>query len=76
MAVEGLQAGGAVLGLVDFTRAEAVQQLVHDAPHVHVVVNDEKAQAMEFDADHGAVPPHETLAQALAHLYRAALIFR
>ena len=50
---EGLEAGGAVFRLVDFARAEAVQQRAHDAPHMRVVVDDEETQAVEIDADHG-----------------------
>ena len=49
---EGFEPGGAVLGLVDFARAEAVQQRAQDAPHMRVVVDDEKAQPIEIDADH------------------------
>ncbi len=51
---EGIEAGRAVLGLIDVARAEAVQQRAHDAPHVRVVVDDEETQAVEIDADHGA----------------------
>ena len=51
---EGFEAGGAVLGFVHFARAEPVQQRAQDAPHVRVVVDDEKAQAIEIDADHAA----------------------
>ena len=51
---EGVEAGGAVLGLVDVARAEAVQQRAHDAPHVGIVIDDEETQAVEVDADHGA----------------------
>ena len=49
---EGFEAGGAVLRLVDFARAEAVQQRAQDAPHMGVVVDDEEAQPVEIDADH------------------------
>ena len=51
---EGVEAGRAVLGLVDVARAEAVQQRAHDAPHVRIVVDDEETQAIEIDANHGA----------------------
>jgi hypothetical protein len=33
-----------------------VQQRTQDAPHVRVVVDDEKTQAVEIDADHPASP--------------------
>jgi hypothetical protein len=29
-----------------------MQQRAHDAPHVRIVINDEKAQRVEIDADH------------------------
>ena len=51
---EGVEAGRAVLGLVDFARAEAMQQRADDAPHMRVVVDDEKTQAIEIDANHGS----------------------
>ena len=51
---EGVEAGRAVLGLIDVARAEAMQQRADDAPHMGVVVDDEEAQAVEIDADHGA----------------------
>ena len=54
---EGFQAGRAVFRLMDFARAEAVQQRAQDAPHMRVVVDDEKTQAVEIDADHGAPRP-------------------
>jgi len=50
---EGLEAGCAVLGLVDLARAEAVQQGAQDAPHMRIVVDHQEAQAVEVDADHG-----------------------
>ena len=56
---EGLEACGAVLRLVHFTGAEAVQKRAQDAPHMCVVVDDEETQAVEVDTDHGeleAVP--------------------
>ena len=61
---EGFEAGGAVFGLVDFARAEAVQQRAQDAPHVRVVVDDEEAQPVEIDADH----ENSRAAHAGAHL--------
>ncbi len=51
---KGFEAGGAVFRLIDLACAEAVQQRAQDAPHVGVVVNDEKAKAVEIDADHKA----------------------
>ena len=63
---EGLEAGRAVLGLIDFARAEAMQQRAHDAPHMGVVVDDEEAQAVEIDADHGATEGPGTRPQDLA----------
>ena len=51
---EGVEAGRAVLGLIDLARAEAMQQRADDAPHVGVVVDDEEAQAIEIDANHDA----------------------
>ncbi len=51
---ESFEAGGAIFGFIDIARAEAVQQRAHDAPHMGVVVDDEKAQAVEIDADHKA----------------------
>ena len=51
---EGLEPGRAVFRLVDFARAEAMQQRAQDAPHVRVVVDDEEAQPVEIDANHGA----------------------
>jgi hypothetical protein len=49
---EGFEPRGAVFGLVDVARAEAVQQGAHDAPHVRVVIDDKEAQPIEIDADH------------------------
>ena len=49
---EGFEAGGAVFRLIDFARAEAVQQRAQDAAHMRVVVDDEKTQPVEVDADH------------------------
>ena len=51
---KGFEAGGAVLGLVHLTGAETMQQCAHNAPHVRVVVDDQKAQAIEIDSDHAA----------------------
>ncbi|WP_431206656.1 hypothetical protein ACQ86E_01075 [Bradyrhizobium betae] len=45
---------GAVLGLVDFARAERMQQRPQDAAHVRIVVADEEAQLVEIDAEHDA----------------------
>jgi hypothetical protein len=53
---ECVETGGAVLGLVDFARAEAMQQRADDPPHVSVVVDDEKTQTVEVDANHAAPP--------------------
>ena len=47
--------GGAILGLVHVARAEAMQQRAQDAPHVHIVVDDEEAELVEVDADHGVI---------------------
>ena len=49
---EGFEPRGPVLGLVDFARAEAVQQRAQDAAHVRIVVDDEKAELVEVDPDH------------------------
>jgi hypothetical protein len=49
---EGLEPGGAVFGLIDVARAEAVQQRAQNPAHVRVVVDDEEMQAVEVDADH------------------------
>ena len=51
---EGFQAGRAVFRLIDFARAEAVQQRAQHPAHMGVVVDDEETQAVEIDADHGA----------------------
>ena len=50
---EGFETGRAVLRLVHLARAEPVQQRAEDAPHMRIVVDDEKAQPVEVDADHG-----------------------
>ena len=50
---KGLEPGGAVFGLVDFARAESVQERAYDASHVHVVVDDEKPKSVEIDTKHG-----------------------
>src|SRR3989304_1852659 len=60
---EGFQTGRAVFRLMDFARAEAVQQRAQDAPHMRVVVDDEKTQAVEIDADHGAPRPRAAVAR-------------
>ena len=49
---EGFEAGGAVLGLIHFAGAKAVQQRAQNAPHMRVVVDDQKAQPVEIDTDH------------------------
>jgi hypothetical protein len=49
---EGLQARSAILGFVYFARAESMQQRAQNAPHMRIVINDQKAQAIEIDADH------------------------
>ena len=46
--------GRAVFRLVDFARAEAVQQRAQNPAHMGVVVDDEETQAVEIDADHAA----------------------
>ena len=51
---EGFQAGRAVFRLIDFARAEAMQQRAQDAAHMRVVVDDEETQPVEIDTDHGA----------------------
>src|SRR5215510_8786019 len=57
---EGLEAGRAVFRLVDFARAEAMQQRAQDAAHVRIVVDDEKTQAIEIDTNNGAPAPGTT----------------
>ena len=57
---EGLKARRAVLRLVDFARAEAMQQRAQDAPHMRIVVDDEETQAVEIDTNHGAPAPGTT----------------
>ncbi|PHJ89164.1 hypothetical protein VF08_37840, partial [Nostoc linckia z8] len=49
---EGLEAGRAVLRLVDLAGAEAVQKGSHDPAHVRVVVDHQESQPVEVDADH------------------------
>ena len=51
---ESFEAGGAVFGFVNLAGAEAVQQRSQDSPHMGVVVDDEKTQAVEIDANHRA----------------------
>ena len=63
---KGLETGGAVFSLVDFARAEAMQQRAQDAPHMRVVVDDEKAKPIEIDAKHGATEGPGTRPQDLA----------
>jgi hypothetical protein len=50
---EGFQTGGAVFRFVDLARAKAMQQGAQNSAHVGVVVDDEKTQPVEVDADHG-----------------------
>ena len=50
---ERLEAGRAVFRFVYFAGAEAVQQRAQDAPHMRVVVDDQKSQPVEIDANHG-----------------------
>ena len=61
---EGFEAGGAVFGLVHFARAEAMQQRAQNAPHMRIVVDDQKAQPVEIDTDHA----NSGAAAAKAHL--------
>jgi hypothetical protein len=49
---ERLQPGGAVLGLIDFARAEPIEQRPQDAAHMRVVLDDEETQSIEIDTDH------------------------
>src|SRR5688500_13413514 len=49
---KSFEAGGAVLGFIDFARTEAMQQRAQDAAHMRVVVDDEETQTVEFDTDH------------------------
>ena len=49
---EHFERGGAVLGLVDFARAERMQQRAQNPAHVRVVVADQKPQFVEIDAKH------------------------
>ena len=51
---EGFQPRRAVFRFIDFSRAETMQQRAQDAAHVRIVVDDEKTQAVEIDASHGA----------------------
>ena len=48
------QAGRAVFRFIDFTCAKAMQQRAQYAAHMRVVVNDEEAQPVEINTDHGA----------------------
>ena len=52
-----VETGRAVFRLVHFARAEAVQQRAHNAPHMRVVVDDEKTQPVEIDTNHTPRPP-------------------
>jgi hypothetical protein len=49
--------GGAILGLIGFARAERMQQRAQDAPHVRIVVANQKSQLVEVDAIHGPARP-------------------
>jgi hypothetical protein len=43
-----------------------MQQRAHDAPHMGVIVDDEKAQAIEIDTNHAGAPePWRTRRQPL-----------
>ena len=48
------KAGGAVFGFINFAGTESMQQRAHDSPHMSIVVDDEKSQAIKIDADHRA----------------------
>ncbi len=63
---EGFEAGGAVLGFVDFARAEAMQQRAQDSPHMRVVVDDQKTQTIEIDANHTILRAANADASAVA----------
>ena len=60
---EGFQPRRAVFRLMHFARAEAVQQSAQHPPHMGVIVDDEKTQAVKFDADHGPPWPRAPSAQ-------------
>jgi hypothetical protein len=49
---ESLQARSAILGFVHFAGAEAMEQRAQNAPHMRIVIDDQKAQPIEIDADH------------------------
>jgi hypothetical protein len=49
---EGLEAGGAVFRFIDLAGAEPRAHGAQDAAHMGIVVDDEKTQALEIDADH------------------------
>ncbi len=51
---KSFQAGGAIFRFVDFARAKAMQQRAQYAAHMRVVVDDEEAQPVEIDTNHGA----------------------
>jgi len=52
---EGFEPGRAILRLVDVACAKSVQQRAQDAPHMRVVVDDQKTKLVEIDADHDAM---------------------
>ena len=60
---EGLKAGRAVFGFINVARAKAVQQRAQHPPHMRVVVDDEKSQAVEVDADHATPGPGHAVAR-------------
>ncbi len=51
---ESFETGGAVFSFEDFAGAETMQKLADDAPHMGVIVDDQKFQSVEVDPDHGA----------------------
>jgi hypothetical protein len=67
---EGFETGGAVFGFVYFAGAEAMQQRAQDAPHMRVVVDDQKAQAVEIDANHTTSRAADAETSSLASVNR------
>ncbi len=49
---EGFEACRTIFRFVNFASTSAMQQRAHNAPHVRVVVDDQKAQTIEVDANH------------------------
>jgi hypothetical protein len=49
---EGFKARRAIFCFVNFARAEAMQQCAQNASHVRIVINNQKAQTIEIDANH------------------------